>query len=346
MTWAIWITGLPGSGKTTLARAVAGALHARGIPVRLLELDAVRQVVTPAPTYSDAERDVVYRALAYMTWLLTEAGVPVLVDATAHRRVWRDLARALIPAFAEVALRCPLEVCRERERTRCGTAAPAGIYARSGRPGASVPGVDVPYEPPLHPELIVNTAGDPPDRAVQAVVDLACRLERHAALGRGRVREEAPVQVKDWMSPKPLTVPLGTPIAEARHLMQRERIRHLPIVEDDGLVGIVTDRDIRLNLPSPATSLSVWEVNHLLARLTVGEVMTKTVITIGANRSIEAAVALMLEHRIGALPVLNEGRLVGILTETDLLRALVASLRAGSSTEPALSELGSDPRNS
>jgi acetoin utilization protein AcuB len=115
-------------------------------------------------------------------------------------------------------------------------------------------------------------------------------------------------------------------VFQARKLMQDHRIRHLPVMEEAELVGIVTDRDIRLNLPSPATGLSVWEINYILDKLTVGEVMTKTVITIGASRPIEAAAELMLDHRIGALPVLEGGRLVGILTETDLLRALVRAL--------------------
>src|SRR5262249_53296690 len=88
---------------------------------------------------------------------------------------------------------------------------------------------------------------------------------------------------------------------------------------------IVTDRDIRLNLPSQATSLSVWEVNHLLARLTVEAVMTRSVMTVGPDRAARDAAQLMLDHRIGALPVVDGGRLVGIVTETDLLRAFVRS---------------------
>jgi acetoin utilization protein AcuB len=103
--------------------------------------------------------------------------------------------------------------------------------------------------------------------------------------------------------------------------MLKERIRHLLVKEGGRLVGIVTDRDIRLNLPSQATSLSVWEVNHLLSRLTVGEVMTKGVIITGPDQEARAAARLMLEHKIGALPVLDGAHLVGILTETDILRA-------------------------
>jgi acetoin utilization protein AcuB len=131
------------------------------------------------------------------------------------------------------------------------------------------------------------------------------------------------MRVMDWMTASPLTVSPDTGVFEARRLMQERRVRHLPVTQGDGLLGILTDRDIRLNLPSPANTLSVWEVNYLLARLTVAEVMTRAVITVGANRDIAAAARLMLEHKIGALPVMEDDRLVGIITETDLVRALL-----------------------
>ena len=135
------------------------------------------------------------------------------------------------------------------------------------------------------------------------------------------------MQIREWMTTMPITVNPTTPVSEARGLMQRKRIRHLPVMEGERLVGIVTDRDIRLTLPSPATSLSVWEVNYLLTKLTVEQVMTRSVITIGPDRQTQEAVRLMLEHKIGALPVTEEGRVVGIITETDLLHALAQTLR-------------------
>lgn len=192
MSWAIWITGPPGSGKTSLARGVAKGLDAWGVPAKILELDAIRKVLTPHPTYSEGEREIVYRALVCMATLLTEAGLPVLIDATAHRRAWRELARELIPLFAEVQLVCPLEVCCERERTQRWGPAPRGVYAQAGKIWATVPGVDVPYEEPLRPELVLDTYTTDPWTQVQTVLHLARRLDRLAALGRRRALRRVP----------------------------------------------------------------------------------------------------------------------------------------------------------
>ncbi len=129
--------------------------------------------------------------------------------------------------------------------------------------------------------------------------------------------------VRDLMTASPITVPRSTTVVDARALMAKSRIRHLLVVDDGRLAGIVTDRDIRLNLASPATSLSVWELNYLLARLTVEQTMTSPVITIHPDRDAREAAQLMLEHKIGALPVIDGHRLIGIITETDILRAFV-----------------------
>src|SRR5262245_50300428 len=111
--------------------------------------------------------------------------------------------------------------------------------------------------------------------------------------------------VRDWMTTLLVTVRVDAPVAEAQHLMRHRRIRHLPVVDGERLVGIITDRDVRTTLPSPATSLAVGEIRYLLDRLLVERVMTRSVITIGTRAPIADAVALMLAHRIGALPVLE-----------------------------------------
>jgi adenylylsulfate kinase len=176
MSWAIWITGPPGSGKSVIARGVEAELRARGQPVIRLELDEIRQSVTPAPRYTDRERDIVYRALGYMAALLVETGTPVLIDATAHRRIWRDLVREAVPHFAEVQLVCPLAICQERERERAPGHAPRNIYRQAGRPGATVPGVDVAYEAALAPEVLIDTSAHTIGESVAQVVRLAGRL--------------------------------------------------------------------------------------------------------------------------------------------------------------------------
>jgi acetoin utilization protein AcuB len=130
-------------------------------------------------------------------------------------------------------------------------------------------------------------------------------------------------KVRDLMTITCVTAPPTMPVLEARQLMLEKRIRHLLITDGPTLVGIVTDRDIRLNLPSPATSLSVWEINYLLARMTVSAVMAKNLITIDSGREAREAAQLLLDHKIGALPVVDHGHLVGIITETDVLRAFV-----------------------
>ena len=134
------------------------------------------------------------------------------------------------------------------------------------------------------------------------------------------------MRVKDLITRPPVTVRPTTPVLEARRMMLERRVRHLLVTEHEKLVGIVTDRDIRLNMPSPATTLSVWELNYLLARLTVGEVMTKSVIVVDPQRDAREAAAILLSEKIGALPVLEGETLVGIVTETDFLRAFAEFL--------------------
>ena len=129
------------------------------------------------------------------------------------------------------------------------------------------------------------------------------------------------LRVGDIMSLSPVTIVPSTSVHEAQDLMQQRKIRHLPVLKDGRLVGIISDRDIRLVLPSPATSLTMWEIRHLLDKLTVGEVMTYFVMTTAPDCPVTEAVGRMLGHKVGALPVIEGRRVVGILTRTDILRA-------------------------
>jgi adenylylsulfate kinase len=143
-----------------------------GKRIQILQLDEIRRVLTPVPKYTDEERDIVYASLAYMAKLLTENGINVFIDATANKRKYRDAARELIPKFWEVYIRCPLSVCMEREARRTAVFSPKDIYKKSAQTGANVPGVNVPYEEPLNPIIIIDSDKNRPHDAAIKVADV------------------------------------------------------------------------------------------------------------------------------------------------------------------------------
>ena len=135
--------------------------------------------------------------------------------------------------------------------------------------------------------------------------------------------------VRMWMTEDVITAPPDTPILEARDTMKQHMIRRLPVVDDGRLVGIASQGDIQEAGPSGATSLSIWELNYLLARITVGEVMTSVdeLVAISPDDTIEKAAMLMRKHRIGGLPVVEgTDRLVGMITESDIFDVLIEAL--------------------
>lgn len=125
------------------------------------------------------------------------------------------------------------------------------------------------------------------------------------------------MKVRDVMTWNVVTVSSDTPIMEARKIMDAHNIRRLPVVDKGKLVGMVSKERITRTAPSPATSLSVWEINYLLAKMTVKEVMGKNPVTVDPDMSVEAAIALAQKRGVGALPVLEKNKLVGIATTND-----------------------------
>ena len=136
--------------------------------------------------------------------------------------------------------------------------------------------------------------------------------------------------VKDRMTPQPLIVVTpDTPVTDAQRLMQEHNIRHLPVVTDHhNLVGLLTRETMLRTIPWSAVSLSALETQYILSKIQVGKVMIRDVITITEDMAVEEAARVMVDHKVGCLPVLREGALVGIITDMDLLSTTMEMLGA------------------
>jgi adenylyl-sulfate kinase len=172
--WTIWLTGLPASGKTTLARAIQARLRQYGIVAALLDSDTMRTILSPTSDYSAGGRAAFYRQLTDLTAHLTADGVNVIIAATANRRSYRQRAREQLHPFTEVWVRCALDVCRARDPKHLYQRADSGMIR-------DLPGVDAPYEPPEAPDLVVDTDQQTPEAAADAVIAGIPRL-RHLLL--------------------------------------------------------------------------------------------------------------------------------------------------------------------
>jgi len=163
MTKAIWVTGLPASGKTTLARTLVASLRAHGQDAELVDSDEVRAAITPSPTYDQAERLFVYRAMAYLSERLRRRGVVPVVAATAHDPRLRAAVTAILDESILVFAQCPVETCEARD--------PKGLYRRArARDAGTMPGVHVAYEPPTDPDVVVDTTRPVEPAAVDSIV--------------------------------------------------------------------------------------------------------------------------------------------------------------------------------
>lgn len=134
--------------------------------------------------------------------------------------------------------------------------------------------------------------------------------------------------VGERMSRPPIVIGPEMSIHDALALFKKERIRRAPVIKGGKLVGIVSDKDLLNASPSPATTLSVWEMNYLLSKLTISEVMTKQVTTVAEDTPIEEAARIMADNKIGGLPVVKGSRVVGIITETDLFKLFIELMGA------------------
>lgn len=129
--------------------------------------------------------------------------------------------------------------------------------------------------------------------------------------------------VKEWMTADPVIIGSETTVPEAHQILIENNFRRLPVVDKNKLVGMITRGDLREAGPSDATSLSIYELNYLIATLKVSEIMNQSPIVVSESTTLYEAAKLMLENKIGGIPVVEKGKVVGIITESDLFRALI-----------------------
>ena len=135
--------------------------------------------------------------------------------------------------------------------------------------------------------------------------------------------------VRERMSTKPVTITADVPITEALRIMRQNQVRRLPVLDENGeLIGIVSEKDLLYASPSPATSLSIYEMHYMLSRLQVTELMTADPVTVTPDTLLEEAALIMADNKIGGLPVVKDGNLVGIITETDIFKVFLELLGA------------------
>jgi len=163
--FGIWLTGLPASGKSTVATELSKRILQLGINVIVLESDALRRIFPTPPRYDEQDREYFYSSLAFIGRVLIDHGISVIFDATANRRAYRDRARQNIERFLEIYVDCPLETCMRRD--------PKGIYGKARRGEISnVPGIQTVYEPPENPDLVIRRDRDDPVDAAQRIISL------------------------------------------------------------------------------------------------------------------------------------------------------------------------------
>ena len=158
-SWTLWLTGLPGSGKSAIAKRLQSKLNSRGIHSQILSTGNLRKVMTPKPIYTEEEREIVYATVVYIASILNQNRINVIIDGTGNRSKYRELAQKTLKKFALVYVKCPLEISIEREAKRVKeNNSPTEIYKKAfnGR-STTVPGINVPYEEPIDAKVIVDS---------------------------------------------------------------------------------------------------------------------------------------------------------------------------------------------
>ena len=165
LAFALWLTGPPASGKSTIAKALVSELERGGVKVQILESDSLREILTPHPSYTEGEREHFYRVLSYIGSLLWRNGVNVIFDATANREVYRQYVAQLIPGLKVVFVTCSLETRQSRDLK--------GLYKAAGDGKiTTLPGFQVAFEEPHHPDLTINTDKESPAEAAKRILHL------------------------------------------------------------------------------------------------------------------------------------------------------------------------------
>ena len=185
----MWFTGLPGSGKSTVAKLVSRKATR---PIILISMDSIRKKIFPNPTYSDQERNAAYRSFVLIASFLSRAGLSVILDGTGHKLVWRKFARQECPKFVEVYLKCPIEICIERESKRTNNSAVRRkLYAtalarlKKGKriQGlGKMPGVDERYEESPNAEIILDSSVEKPKLLAKRAVEELSRVRARYVL--------------------------------------------------------------------------------------------------------------------------------------------------------------------
>ena len=317
----LWLTGRPASGKSTLARSLHARLQEAGKAAVLLDSDELRKLLTPQPTFREAERDWFYEVMGGLAVLLARSGANVIVAATAAKRAYRQAVRQQLTQFAEIHVACDLEACQARD--------PKGIYALAAAGLAeTVPGVGVPYEAPADPEVTVDTAVLSPENALAELLHSLTRLgllppDVLAAFPAGEPLQ--PLTVAACMTADPVVITPQTTLLAARQMMRRHDFRHLPVLQDEKLCSLITISDLRRAELAVAAQYKGSQLTALVQQSqTVSEIMAPVSAWIAPQATVAEAAQLLLAHKLSALPVIENEKLVGIVTDSDLLQRLAA----------------------